>query len=203
MATIDSDTESESDADSDSVESYADSYSTETTNDYSYEYELNHHNAYVLRGLRFFTNQIENLENNEEDESNEEDEIQLSRLPTVSHIGNKILESGITLHDLVGAIMSINIEYKIHSAMVQRYSTIWQNLNDIITTEVCKEEVVVEQELSSVEVSQQEMTSDEEPIITVISEPEEFHKFSPNKKIMYFTTIDEIRRDLKINYSTH
>ena len=202
MATIDSDTESDSDSESEAdTDSDTDSYSTESTNDNSYEYEFNRNNDYVLRGLRFFTNQIENLENNQQDESDEENEVQISRLPSVSFIGNKILESGITLHDLIGAMVSIHIDYQIDSAMFERYSPIWRNLNNIITTEVSKNHTdTIEPTGLVADTEPTGLVADTEPIQVSV----QFNQYNiqSKKQIKYFTTIDQIRQDL-LNYPIH
>lgn len=142
MATISSATDSEDEdeeddeEDDDDEDDYDDEDGSETDTeaifDDSVEY-LNERKAEsILRGFRFFMNQINNVENNEGDEADEENEIQVARLPTVDFITEKLFESGLSLHSIIGAMLSVHANYKIDTKMVQHYSTVWETLHTLI-----------------------------------------------------------------------
>jgi len=207
MATVDSacesdsesesESESESDYDSESIGSHT---TEESYIDDSIDYETNRSNNNILRGLRFFTNRVENISNDEEDERDELCEDEISRLPTVTRIGNSIFESGISIYDIVGAVMSIHTDYQINNHMFESYGKIWKKINTIIITEVKKTHL----DEREIHLSQQESTSEgfqQDVLFTTV--PSVIHKCIPTKQTMNFTTIDQIREDLKMNYPTH
>lgn len=143
MVTPDVEDDSDSDSDSDSEGSYT--ITSETISSDSEDYNLQD-NEYVLRGFRFFMNQQENIQHDEEDEADEDDdeeyeadrEMQISILPTVENITGKIIEKGISMNQLVGAMMSITAEFEIHSDMADSYRDIWKTINNVIATEMDK-----------------------------------------------------------------
>jgi len=138
MATISSDADSEyenedeDEEDEDEDDESGSETDTEAILDDSVEYLNERNTESILRGFRFFMNQINNVENTEVDEADEENEIQIARLPTVDFIMDKLYESGLRGHSIIGAMLSVHANYKIDTKMVQHYSTVWETLHTLI-----------------------------------------------------------------------
>jgi len=136
MATISSDADSEADEDEDHYdsddESETDTDTTEETCDDSVVYLNERKTESILRGFRFFMNQINNVENSECDEVDEENEIQIARLPTVDFITEKLFESGLSIYSIVGAMLSVNANYKIDTKMAEHYNHVWETLHTLV-----------------------------------------------------------------------
>lgn len=177
---IDSDSDSDFDSDSYSDGSY-------TTSSDSEEFDQ-HNSEYMLRGFRFFMNQYENIQHDQEDEADEdeheEDEAdrkkQIAILPTVENITGKLIEKGISMNQVVGAMMAIKIEYKIHTDLTESYHNIWRIIDNMITVEMnnnIKAETIIV--TPSIEITAQNL-------ITIQS----------NKQVMKFTYIADINQDI-------
>jgi hypothetical protein len=128
----DTDSDSDSDDESESIGSETDSYTTQETRDDFVEYLNERNTDSILRGFRFFMNQINNVENSEGDEADEENDIQIARLPTVEFITDKLFETRLSIHSLIGAMMSIHTNYKIDTKMTQHYNSVWETLHTLI-----------------------------------------------------------------------
>lgn len=188
MATLDENNESESESESE-YDSDADSdlyYGSDSTID-SFEDMNNHNDEYILRGFRFFINQIENLQHDQQDEI-AEDEMSLSRgYPTVEYITNQCLEKGITINNLVGAILSINVKYQRNTSIGNSYDNILDEIRLIIKNYKNNEEITIASPIV------------EEPVREYIHPTVTIAK---NIKID-FTDLNQIRQDLQLNYPSH
>jgi hypothetical protein len=93
----------------------------------------NEEEDYVLRGLRFMTNNLEGLDHEEEDvsieeddddqeSSDEEEESQSSveNLPSVAEITEKLQAKGITMDDLVKALLIDHDEFESQSDEINK-----------------------------------------------------------------------------------
>jgi hypothetical protein len=177
MATIDYDSDEDDDSD-DGSETETDSYTTEDTGDDSVEYLNERNTESILRGFRFFMNQINHVENNEEDEADEANDINIARLPTVDFITERLLVGGLSLNSIVGAMMTVHANYKIDTKMTQHYSNVWETLHTLVDSNT---------DHSHLQVASSEIALpiiEERPKTTVLK---------------HFTTIEEIRQDLELN----
>lgn len=92
-----------------------------------------HDNEYILRGFRLFTNRIEGHANDPSDVNEDYvlsfyDEAEQPTIPSAEYITEKLVEQGITMYQLVTAMMLEHVEYE---GWVEGDST-YDNLTDRI-----------------------------------------------------------------------
>jgi hypothetical protein len=92
----------------------------EEEEDYEVEYEEETYDDFALRGLRFFTNNLEGEEHEHEDileeqedmeEPIEEEPVQIVK-PSVAFIAEKLAAQGVTMEQLIKAMLKDHDEYE-------------------------------------------------------------------------------------------
>jgi hypothetical protein len=139
-------------------------------------------------------------------------EIPISTLPTVKYMTNKLVEymtnkfveSGITIKDLVVAIVisriSSDLNYQIHMDISHTYNNIWNKI-DLIIFNINWNKIyfIIENYKKHQEINYVSPVVEEEPVRVKIHP-----SIIIQKKIkMDFTNLDQIRKDLQSNYPCH
>ena len=121
--TNDSD-ENESNDDEDTYDSDEDTYDSDE------DEEL--FSDYALRGLRLFTNQLENVASDQEDISDEIAESNNRPLPSAEHVMRLLSEDGYLQHHIVSAMLAYHKEYRDNTDIQTQGTNLWNKVSHII-----------------------------------------------------------------------
>jgi hypothetical protein len=101
---------------------------------------------YALRGLRFFFNNLNGDEHNEEDIKDEDvKDVVESAKPSYELITQELIEKGVTMEYLVKALLSFQTEYEYENVCCSAYDEIYRKMRGFISVYIPPEDAVYPQ----------------------------------------------------------
>jgi hypothetical protein len=97
------------------------------------------YNDFALRGLRFFTNNLDGLQHDENDEEEEKEEEEFEDIeeeeivkPSFTFITQKLVEKGVTMEQLVKSLLTNHDEYCEDNELIRVDNELWGKFRIII-----------------------------------------------------------------------
>ena len=123
-----------------------DDNSTITTYTYEQEHIMRDEYEYALRGLRFFFNNLNGDEHNEEDNQDEDVKYVVESVkPSYELITQELIEKGVTMEYLIKALLSFHPEYQRANVYCQAYDEIYRKERVFVSEYIPPEDAVYPQ----------------------------------------------------------